>query len=58
MNPNLIICVFCGNQADFIKQGDSILVKCGHCDKETELDAYREMFNQWIDAKRKNIYDR
>jgi transcription elongation factor Elf1 len=58
MNPNLIICVFCGKQADIVKYDDATLVKCGHCEKETELNTYKEMFNQWIDSKRKQIHER
>ena len=58
MERNLIVCIFCGKKAEIVVQDGSKYVSCGHCDKETDLDEYQELFNQWIDEIRKDIHDR
>jgi transcription elongation factor Elf1 len=58
MDRNLIVCIFCGKKADIVKQDESVMVACSHCDRETELDEYQELFDQWIDEIRKEIHER
>jgi ribosomal protein L37AE/L43A len=58
MDRNLIVCIFCGKKADIVNQNGSKIVSCSHCDRETVLDEYQELFNQWIDEIRKDIHDR
>jgi len=48
-----IICIFCGNKADVAKRGQSTMVICGHCGRETEVDEYQEIFNKWLGDIRK-----
>jgi hypothetical protein len=49
MYRDRIVCIFCGNAADIVKEGKLIVIACSHCKRETELDAYKDMFQQWID---------
>lgn len=48
-----IICIFCGKQADVAEKGQSTMVICKHCKRETEVDEYQEIFNQWLGDIRK-----
>ena len=48
-----IICIFCGKQADVVKRGQSTIIICGNCNRETEVDEYQEIFNQWLGDIRK-----
>jgi hypothetical protein len=31
------------------------MVICGHCNRETELDKYKKIFNDWLGDIRKEI---
>jgi hypothetical protein len=42
------ICIFCGKKADVTKHGQLKLVICEYCHRETELDEYQEILNQWL----------
>jgi len=44
-----IICIFCGNKADFLKRNGNYVVLCSHCNRETERVAYQKMFDKWLD---------
>jgi hypothetical protein len=43
-----IICIFCWKKADAVKQGQSLMVICEYCNRETELDEYQKTFDQWL----------
>jgi hypothetical protein len=47
------ICIFCGKKADVVKQGRLRMVICGHCNRETEQDEYKKIFEKWLDDIRK-----
>ena len=53
MKRKMIACIFCGKMADIIKKGDLKFVWCSSCKSETELGTYQELFDQWVDDKRK-----
>jgi len=53
MDRNQIICIFCCFKADIVRQDMLKVVRCKHCKRETELDTYQDMFEQWIDDIRK-----
>ena len=44
-----IICIFCGKKADIIRQDNASMVVFGFCKRETELDEYKEMVDQWLE---------
>jgi len=48
MEPENIICIFCGRIAKIEKQGDQKIVACPKCKRETELDEYQDIFDQWL----------
>jgi len=48
-----MICIFCGGRANIRKQKDLKIVSCPSCNRETELDTYQQMFDQWVDEIRK-----
>jgi transcription elongation factor Elf1 len=48
-----IVCISCGGSADIKKQNNMKVVVCPQCERETELDTYQEMFDEWIDNIRK-----
>lgn len=48
MNPEKIICIFCGRIAEIKEQGDLKVVACPKCKRETELNEYQEIFDQWL----------
>ena len=48
MDHETIICIFCGRIANIEKQGDLKIVACPKCKRETELDEYQEIFDQWL----------
>ncbi len=48
MEPENIICIFCGRIAKIEKQGDQKIVACPKCKRETELDEYQNIFDQWL----------
>ena len=54
MKRKKIACIYCGNVADILKKGELRLVSCDNCKRETELDAYQRIFDQWVDDKRKD----
>ena len=51
--PEQIICIVCGQKADVVKRGQSTMVICRYCNRETEVDEYQEIFNQWLGDIRK-----
>ena len=53
VNDNPIRCIFCGGIASVKKKDDLKVVSCLFCKRETELDTYQDMFDQWIDEIRK-----
>jgi len=53
MKRKKIVCIHCGNVADIIRKGELRTVSCSNCNKETELDTYQKIFDQWIDDIRK-----
>jgi hypothetical protein len=56
MKRKIIACIYCGNMADIVKKDDLSFVSCRHCEKETELGTYQELFDQYIDDKRRGAY--
>ncbi len=48
MERENIICIFCGAIAKVKEQDDLIIVFCPRCKRETEVDEYQEIFNQWL----------
>lgn len=48
-----IVCIFCGNKADFAKRNGKLVVFCRHCNRVTEGNAYQEMYDQWLDEIKK-----
>ena len=47
-----IVSIFCGNFASVTEQDELKVVVCSNCKRETELDTYQEMFDQWVDKIR------
>ena len=48
MDREKIICIFCGAIAK-IKERDNLkIVSCPRCKRETELDEYQDIFDQWL----------
>jgi len=43
-----IICIFCGAIAKIKEQDDLVIVSCIKCKRETELDEYQVIFDQWL----------
>ena len=56
MKRKVIACIFCGKMADIVQEGELRMVSCSHCEKETELGTYQEIFDRWVDEKRKTVY--
>jgi hypothetical protein len=48
MEREKIICIFCGAIAKVKEQDNLIIVSCPQCKRETEVDEYQEIFNQWL----------
>ena len=48
MEREKIICIFCGRIAKIKIQGDLKIVVCPKCKRETEMDEYKEIFDQWL----------
>ena len=48
MDRDKIICIFCGRSAKIKEQDDLKIVVCPKCKRETELDAYQGIFDQWL----------
>lgn len=48
MDPETIICIFCGAIAKVKEKGDMMIVSCPRCKRETEVDEYQKIFNQWL----------
>ena len=53
MESEKIICIFCGKNADIVKEDDLTMVTCRYCKRKTELDDYQEMFDHWLGDIRK-----
>jgi ribosomal protein L37AE/L43A len=53
MERDQIVCIFCGGKANIDKRGNLKIVTCPMCKRETELDRYQELFEQWIGEIRK-----
>ncbi len=53
MDHDTIKCFFCGGKANIKEQDDLKVVSCPKCKRETELDTYQDMFDQWIGDIRK-----
>ena len=43
-----IICIFCGGTATIKTLEDREVVSCPKCKRETEMDAYQDMFDLWL----------
>jgi hypothetical protein len=55
MEREKIVCIFCGGKANIKEKGDLKIVVCPMCKRETELDTYQNMFDQWLgDIRNKN----
>jgi len=55
MERENIICIFCGRIAKIKKQGDLNIVVCPKYKRETEMDTYQDIFDQWLgDVRNKN----
>ena len=51
-----IICIYCGAKADIAKRNGKLVVFCRHCNRVTEGDTYKEMFDRWLgDVRKKEI---
>lgn len=48
MEPEKIVCIFCGGKANVKKQDDLKIVACPQCKRETELDEYQDIFDKWL----------
>lgn len=48
MERKTIICIFCGAIAKVKEQGNLIIVSCPQCKRETEVDEYKDIFDQWL----------
>jgi hypothetical protein len=48
MDREKIICIFCGRIAKIKEQGDLKIVICPNCKRETEMDTYQDIFDQWL----------
>jgi aspartate 1-decarboxylase len=48
MNRKNIICIFCGAIAKIKEHDDLIIVSCSQCKRETEVDEYQDIFDQWL----------
>ncbi len=48
MERENIICIFCGRIAKIKTQGDLKIVVCPKCKRETEMDTYQDIFDQWL----------
>jgi phage FluMu protein Com len=48
MERENIICIFCGRIAKIKEQGDLKIVICPKCKRETEMDTYQDIFDQWL----------
>ena len=56
MEREKIICIFCGRIAKIRKQDDLIIVSFPKCKRETELDEYQVIFDQWLgDIRNKDV---
>ena len=43
-----IVCIFCGQRADIVKQDNVSMAICNHCNQETELSEYKKMIDLWL----------
>jgi phage FluMu protein Com len=43
-----IVCIFCGGLANIRDQNNLIVVSCPKCKRETELDTYQDIFDNWM----------
>jgi hypothetical protein len=48
MEREKIICIFCGKIAKIKVQNGLKIVVCPKCKRETELDTYQDIFDQWL----------
>ncbi len=48
MERENFICIFCGRIAKIKTQGGQKIVVCPKCKRETELDEYQDIFDQWL----------
>jgi len=48
MKREKIICIFCGKIAQIKEQNDLMIVVCPKCKRETELDTYQDIYDQWL----------
>ena len=48
MKREKIICIFCGKIAQIEEQDNLKIVVCPKCKRETDLDTYQDIFDQWL----------
>ena len=48
MDRKTIICIYCGAIAMVKEQDNLIIVSCPRCKRETEVDEYKDIFDQWL----------
>ena len=58
MEREKIICIFCGTIANVKEQDNLIIVSCPRCKRETEVDEYQAIFDQWLGDIRNKDGDR
>jgi len=55
MDHNKIICVYCKRNAELMTSDNTTTVICPHCGIATELETYKELFDNWVYEITKNI---
>ena len=53
MKHDTIKYFFCGGKANIKKQDDQKIAVCPKCKRETELETYQDIFDQWLGDVRK-----
>ena len=48
MDHDTIKCFFCGGKANIKEQDGQKVVTCPKCKRETKLDTYQDIFDNWM----------